>query len=95
MTLVTDTTPETTPFTPPADGADEEQWAYIFCPCDFEVSSRNEVENRRAYEGHDCDYHDAVIDVPEPPAWYEVVFAPSKLFWYCVIVYVIATMMGK
>lgn len=90
------TTPETTPHTFIVDEVVDDQWAYISCPCGFEVSGRDEEQNRLAYEGHDCDYHDAVIDVPEPPAWYEVVFAPSKLFWYCVLAYIIvATVVGK
>lgn len=52
------------------DTADER--AYIECPCEFRVSGHDESENRRAYEGHDCEHHDAVEDDGDHPrAWHE------------------------
>lgn len=34
---------------------DDNGAAYIQCPCGFRVSGHDESENRRAYEGHDCE----------------------------------------
>jgi hypothetical protein len=66
------------------DLPEDTEVACVHCPCGFTVTGSDEAENRWAYEGHDCDYHDAVEEKTERvPTWYEVVFRGGNVFWFC------------